>query len=166
MREFKEKQWFNQWWMQLINLSIVGLLGYFCYQWFILEKSVDKVSATDSAGQLITIIVLVLSFGLIYIFRLTTRIDENGIHYKFFPFHFSEKSISWYDVDKCYVRKYQPISEFGGWGIKPIPGGASKAYSTRGNMGIQCELKNGKKILFGTQKPDDAQQALNKFFKG
>lgn len=163
--DFQEKQWFNQWWMQLINLSLMGLLGYFCYQWFIAEKAVDKVGANDTTGQIIVICAILLSTGILYIFKLNTRIDENGIHYKFFPFHISEKSISWYDVDKCYVRKYQPITEFGGWGIKFIPGGVEKVYSTRGNMGIQFELKNGKKILFGTQKPEMAQQALNKYFK-
>ncbi|NKI33450.1 hypothetical protein [Croceivirga thetidis] len=165
MREFKETQWFSQWWMQLINFGLLGLLGYFYYQWYVAKEAVDKVGVDDTTGQIIVTVALLIGFGITYIFRLYTRIDETGIHYKFFPFHFTEKSISWYDVEKCHVRKYQPITEYGGWGIKFMPGGGGRVYSTKGNMGVQLELKNGKKVLFGTQKPEEAQKILGKYFK-
>jgi hypothetical protein len=164
MRQFDEKQSFTQWWIQLINFSLLALLAVFLYKWFFLKEAVDKVSATDSTGQLVVTITIVLSFLLIYLFRLKTRIDENGLHYRFLPFHFSDKTISWYDIDKCYIRTYSPIGEYGGWGIRYSPKNG-KAFNVKGNKGIQIEFKNGKKILLGTQKPEEAQQVINKYMK-
>ena len=94
MRLFSETQRFNQWWIQLINFSVLGLLVYFLYKWFVLDEAVDKVSATNATGQIVVIVTMVLSFCLISLFRLKTRIDERGLHYHFLPFHFSEKTIS------------------------------------------------------------------------
>lgn len=83
------------------------------YQWYVLEKSVDKVGPHEYGAQLLLLLLLIATALVVFVLRLTTRIDENGIHYKFFPFHPSEKSISWYDISKCYVRKYRPIQEYG-----------------------------------------------------
>ena len=164
MRLFSETQRFNQWWIQLINFTVLGLLVYFLYKWFVLDEAVDKVSATNATGQIVVIVTMVLSFGLIYLFRLKTRIDERGLHYHFLPFHFSEKTISWYDIDKCYIRNYRPIAEFGGWGYR-ISAKHGKAFNVRGSQGIQIELKDGKKLLIGTQKPEEAQQVINRYQK-
>lgn len=64
---------------------------------------------------------------------------------------------------KAYVRTYDALSEYGGWGLK---GGAlwnnskGKAINVSGNIGIQLELKNGKKLLIGTQKKKEAENVL------
>jgi hypothetical protein len=34
------------------------------------------------------------------------------------------------------------------------------AYNVSGNRGLQLELTNGKKILLGTQRPEEIAQAL------
>lgn len=164
MRVFYEKQRFDQWWIQLINFSILGILGYFLYRWFFLKEAVDKVAADDSYGQLIVIVVLLLSFGLIYLFQLKTRIDEKGIHYRFIPFHFSEKTIYWRDMAHCHTRKYSPIREYGGWGLR-ISSKHGMAYNIKGNQGIQIALKTGKKLLIGTQRPVEAQDVIQRYFK-
>ena len=164
MREFNESQHFNQWWIQFINFMVLGFLCFFLYKWFVLDEAVDKVSADDRTGQIVVIVTMILSFGLIYLFRLKTSIDEKGLHYRFLPFHFSEKTISWYDIEKCYTRDYSPIKEYGGWGFR-ISAKNGKAYNIRGNQGIQIVLKNGKKVLLGTQKSNEAQQVINKYFK-
>jgi len=60
------------------------------------------------------------------------------------------------------VRKYSPIGEYGGWGYRVAGKRSGVAYNISGNMGIQIELKNGKKILLGTRKPEEAKEALRK----
>ena len=78
---------------------------------------------------------------------MITRIDEKGIHYRFFPFHRKEKIILWTEIQIAQVRKYDAISEYGGWGLK---GGFGKKYgtaiNTKGNIGIQLVLTNSKKL--------------------
>ncbi|WP_350291295.1 hypothetical protein [uncultured Croceitalea sp.] len=165
MRVFEEKQWFNQWWVLLLNFSVIGLLLYFMYEWYIVGENIDKIDASNYIGQTAIILMLLLIVGLMLFLRLKTSINENGIQYRFTPFHRKKRIISWKEMSECYTRKYQPITEFGGWGIKPVPKSKDMAYNVKGNMGIQIKLKDGKKILIGTQKPEEAQLVINRYFK-
>ena len=81
-----------------------------------------------------------------------------------YPFHFSYKIISWKLISKCYIRKYDAISEFGGWGIKfSFLQKKRKSFTTKGNIGLQIELKSGQKILLGTQKKEELQRTLDNY---
>jgi hypothetical protein len=99
-------------------------------------------------------------------FKLNTRIDEKGIHYQFIPFHFKIKTIPWNIIEKAYVRKYDAITEYGGWGLK---GGffwnksKGTAINVSGDLGIQIELESGKKILIGTNQEEQARQVLQTY---
>ena len=66
-----------------------------------------------------------------------------------------------FDTIKSYeIRKYRPIREYGGWGIRFNRHG--KAYTVKGTLGLQMELTNGEKILIGTENPDKLLMVLNK----
>jgi hypothetical protein len=100
------------------------------------------------AGIVINVVVtLILVFC-----RLQTRLDTSALYIRFFPFHFRYKKIDFNDIATVYARSYQPLGEFGGWGIRW--GSSGKAYNVSGNRGVQLELKNGKKILIGSQHAD------------
>lgn len=161
MRVFKEEQRFNQLWIIiLIVVSMVVPLVIIITSYI---KNPDQYTALEFV---FIILLILLASGFIFFFKLTTRIDENGIHYQFFPFHLKLKTILWQDIDKAYVRKYDALSEYGGWGLK---GGAlwntSKgvAINVSGDIGIQLERKNGKKLLIGTQKEHDAKNIINTY---
>ena len=58
-----------------------------------------------------------------------------------------------------------PIQEYGGWGYRTSFGKKKgSAYNVKGDKGIQIELKTGKKLLIGTQKEDEAQQVIGRYF--
>jgi len=164
MRIFKETQRFNQWWLQLINIGLIILLLFLLYTWFVAKDAVDKVSANDTTGQIIVIASIVPVLILIFTLKLKTSIDEVGIHYQFFPFHLSKKTIRWNDIEKCYVRTYSPIKEYGGWGYKTSFGERGKALNVRGDKGVQIEFKTGEKLLIGTQKEAEASQVITRNF--
>lgn len=157
MRIFKEEQRFTQTW--LIVIIVISLIVPLA----IILKEIDKLSTSEI---IISIGTIILASGLIFLFKLTTRIDEKGIHYKFFPFHLKFKTVVWNDIENAYIRTYDAISEYGGWGIR---GGAlwykakSKAINISGNIGIQLELKDGKKLLIGTNKKEQAQDVLSTY---
>ena len=158
MKIFKEEQRFNQpWIIVLILISILVPIG------IIANTYIENPSSYSNSELISTIGFIVLAAGIIFLFKLDTRIDEKGIHYKFFPFHWSFKIIKWDDIDKAYVRTYDPLTEYGGWGIK---GGIlwnkskGRAINVSGNIGIQLILKNGKKLLIGTQKENKAKNVL------
>jgi hypothetical protein len=161
MKVFKEEQRFTQLWV-IILLAISVLVP-------VVIIVIQYLAGENSFSTLEFVIVIGLTVLLplvIFLFKLYTRIDEQGIHYRFFPFHFKLKTIAWHEMSKAYVRKYDAISEYGGWGLK---GGAfwrkSKgiAINVSGDIGIQLELKNGKKILIGTKLEDQAKQAINHY---
>lgn len=106
------------------------------------------------AGIVINVLVtLVLVFA-----RLQTRLDPTALYLRFSPFHLSYKKIDFDSIAAVYARTYHPLGEFGGWGIRW--GVSGKAYNVSGNRGVQLLLKNGKKILIGSQRSDELATLL------
>ncbi len=164
MRVFTEFQRFDQWWMKLFYLLSFGFLLYCFYQWLVLKDHIGNVAPDDNTGKLIITFTIIPVLLLFYFLKLHTEINEIGIHYQFFPFQFSMKTIRWNEIEKCYIRTYSPIREYGGWGYRSSMGRKSgSAFNIKGNKGIQIELKNGKKILIGTQKEKEAQQVVDRY---
>jgi hypothetical protein len=97
--------------------------------------------------------------------RLETVIKTDGIHIRFYPFHFKTKFISWDEIHKVYVREYSPLREFGGWGIKYSMIGNGKAYNVSGKIGLQLEYGRGKMLLIGTRKGEELKALLEKLSK-
>ncbi|MDB2571325.1 hypothetical protein N9X82_02500 [Polaribacter sp.] len=159
MKVFNEEQQFRQLWlMVLLGFSLLVPVGL-----IINEYIIDNTSMTNNEflGSLIGIIASVL---LIFIFKLSTRIDEKGIHYQFFPFHFSMKTLLWSEITKAEVRTYDPIGEYGGWGLRySFNKKKGNAVNVSGDIGIQLTLKNGKKLLIGTQKKEAVSRVLKTY---
>ncbi len=103
---------------------------------------------------------LILFFVLL---RLDTKVDAEGVHYRFFPFQGNYKMKKWDEIEKAYVRHYKPMYEYGGWGIRGW--GNDKALNVSGNVGLQLELKNGDKLLIGTQKEEEMKNTVVLFFR-
>ena len=161
MKVFKEEQIFRQTWLiiVLVICSIIPITS-------IIQKCL-KENATISTKELVTTtLVIIVSISIIFFFKLTTKIDDKGIHYQFFPLHFSIKSIPWSEISKVGIRTYYPISEFGGWGLRGgffFNKGKGKAINVSGNIGIQLELKNGEKLLIGTQMKSKVTRVLETY---
>ncbi|WP_334058540.1 hypothetical protein [Polaribacter sp. P097] len=163
MKVFKEEQRFTQTWLiVLMGFSLVVPL-------VLITREFLKENSEFTVGGFLGVVgVLIASIVPIFFFKLITRIDEVGIHYRFFPFHFKTKRITWQEIEKVYVRIYDPIGDYGGWGLK---GGflwnKSKgiAINVSGDIGIQLELKTGKKILIGTQKKQEATSVIETYTK-
>jgi len=147
---FEEVQSFVGTWMWyliigLTTLILVGILvGTFLYP-------VDPPEAL--IGSLIVAIVMGGLTFLLTTSKLYVTIDNTRIYYRFPPFVSQEKSYSKDDVQQMQVRKYRPIREYGGYGYKRRFR-SGRAMNITGNMGLQLVLKNGRKVLLGTQKPD------------
>lgn len=152
---FEEEQQFRQWWIWLILVLVLGSIA-FSY----LEAENHKITDTIISLSIFTLVLL-----LLFTAKLSTRIDEKGIHVKFFPFHFSYKSYSWDDINTAKVTKYSPLGDYGGWGLRFSYRGKGKAFNISGNQGIWLETFSGKKRMIGTQKADDAASVLKNYLK-
>lgn len=61
-------------------------------------------------------------------------------------------------IARAYVRQYDPLREFGGWGIRGKA--ENRAFTFRGKEGVQLELRSGKKVLVGSRQADALAAAI------
>ncbi|MCC7421529.1 MAG: hypothetical protein IT428_14690 [Planctomycetaceae bacterium] len=110
--------------------------------------------ATVRVGELwlsaVIISVAMLPSLLGFLLRLETRVEDGVLSVRLTPFR--PRRIALSDVVRAEVRTYHPIREYGGWGIRWGRGGM--AYNARGNQGVQLELKDGRRVLIGSQEPE------------
>jgi hypothetical protein len=156
---FKESQRFKQWWLWLILFSIHGIFLYGIYQQIILEQPFGDRPLSNT-GLLIAESIFVLFTLAFYGFHLETLIKDDGIYVRFLPFHRSFNYYSWDKIEKVYIRKYSPLKEFGGWGLRFGLKGNGEALNISGNRGLQIVFKNKRKLLIGTNKVVELEEAL------
>jgi hypothetical protein len=161
MKVFTEEQKFNQSLIYIgLTISLLAVILSLLNEW---KKNINT-SFNDTIPVLFAIIIIGLVILLFLLLKLQTKIDENGINYKFYPLQSSYKNIPWNSISEYYIRNYNPISEFGGWGIKSsFRKKTGKAYTIKGTIGLQLTLKNGKKILIGTQKKEEIERVLETY---
>lgn len=156
---FEETQTFRgTWtWYLIIGVALIAIGGAIMSFFFTheIEGYVSTIIAT-----LITIAVL----ALLSVSKLTVCIDEHALYYKYPPFARNEKKIRKEDVEEMYVRKYRAIWEYGGYGYR-FRFRSGRALNVSGNMGLQLVLKNGKRVLIGTQKSDLMETAVKKLWE-
>ena len=155
---FEEHQLFNQWWFLLLMAGINAMLLYGIVQQVILGRPFGDNPTGDGVLVEITIGVWLLTF-LLFSIRLDTRIDPNGIAYRFFPFHRNYTAIDWSRIRHAQVRQYSPILEYGGWGWRYSLGNGS-AVNMSANQGLQIEYDDNKKLLIGTRRASALRDAL------
>lgn len=149
---YKESQSFITWWLCLLYLLILGAGVYTAW-----SNSDQEKIGEFSVGALIGL----AAFAIIFFMRLRSRIDEEGIHIRFFPFIWKEKTWRWDEIGDVYVKRYGPW-EYGGWGYRFGRGGT--AFTTKGSYGIHLVVRrNGAKMLIGTQKPDEVNEILKQY---
>ena len=162
--EFYERQLMRQWWVWVLFVGMDLLFIFGSVQQLILGVPFGDNPMSDIGLLVTTILFLLFSIFMLFTLRLQTYINDEGVFVRYFPFQFRYTLYDWNTITASYVRKYKPISEYGGWGIR-IGMKATKAYTVSGNMGLQLILKNGKKFLIGTNKPVDLEEVLLKLEK-
>jgi len=150
---FTEKQRFTQWWIWVIIFMacIIPL-------WQIYTAIINYQNALSNPSTYIGLITIILLMGLLLSTKLETKIQKDGIYVRFIPFVFKYKVYDWNLIDKVYLRKYNPIGEYGGWGLRGF--GKNRAFNISGNQGLQLEFKDGRRLLIGTHMPDEMKDVV------
>ena len=167
---FHEEQRFRQPWLwvllvsvALIDVGVIVFLAYGMVQQLVFGRPWGDNPVSDRAltavGTLSIVATLVVSVGLLWAFhalRLITEVTPDGLHVRFAPF--VNRHIAFEDIEHCEARQYSPIREYGGWGIRW--GRSGKAYNVSGNWGVQLTLRNGKRLLIGSQDAKTLARAI------
>jgi hypothetical protein len=149
---FKEQQQMREVWLWLIvaGAALVSIGGLIAAG---LSKQETEMDVTIGFAILIPVQVLVL--GSFYISRLEIVVNEEGVHYKWYPFQRKFRIIRRTDISNFYVRN-GPIFKRG---ISLVPG-YGWAYSASGGKGIQFELKSSRKVFLGSQRVSAFRSAV------
>lgn len=164
---FKEEQQFRQWWHIVLILAATVPAMIMCIYTLYQQNIVDAQVGDSTAPNVVMIIVFIALGVVLWVYfslKLEVWIDQDGIHYRFSPLIFKNRFISKVEIQRYEIRKYSPIFDYGGWGIKKrFKWG--KAYNVSGNIGLQLYLTNGKKVLFGTQRSQAIRYAMEEMMK-
>lgn len=147
MQTFTEKQRLADKW--IVILPVLMLTSAAAYM------SGEEVQVLLQYAAFPVVVFLFLTFYM----QLFLAADKHGITYSYRPF-IKKQTITWDEIELAEVKKYNALMEYGGWGIR-IRWGNKRALNVWGNMGLLLHLRNGKKLVLGTQQ----SKALTDFLK-
>ena len=163
---YHEEQQFHQIWLWLllitVSLLLIGVFGTGMISQLLYGKPWGN-HPMSNAGLIVTgcfafFLGIVLPALLLITAKLVTEVKEDGIHYRFRPFHSRFLHIPLAEIQSWEAVTYQPLLEYGGWGIRYGPSG--RAYNVSGNRGVRLKLQNGQRLLFGSQNPEAFDRAV------
>ena len=147
---FLEVQHFS-WWVIVMFLLVAGVV-----LWQMNAQPPPLV-----IELLIMVPVLAVDLLLAYM-RLDVEVSPGQINARLIPF--VKRKIAIADLQRWEARKYSPLGEYGGWGIRGL--GSNKALNARGNRGVQLVFRSGDKLLIGSQRADELASAISAAAKG
>ena len=166
---FREEQQFRLWWqILLITGSTVPTMIIIIYT--LIQQNVKGVpvglTPEPLAVLIVALIVLIISLWVYFSLKLEVWITKDGINYRFSPLIYKNKVISKEEIQRFEIRQFKAKWEYGGRGVRNgFLHRWGKAFIVNGNTGLQLYLKNGKKVLFGTQRSQAIIYAMNEMMK-
>jgi hypothetical protein len=161
---YREEQKFALWlrWLVYISMSLAVLLTVYALK-------IEYTQGSEEIYEILLAVVvgiggpIILAF-LFIILKLETEVRPDGIYVRYLPFHIQFKRLAPEDLNEYYARRYRPIQEYGGWGIR-CSFRSGKAYNVSGNQGVQLVFKNGKRLLIGSQRTQELETAIHSIVK-
>ena len=89
--------------------------------------------------------------------RQTTRVSGEGVQIK--SIYFINRVIPFSAIESAAAVTYRPLRDYGGWGFRIS--GKGKAYNMRGDRGVQLILKDGGRVLVGSQREQELAQIIS-----
>lgn len=161
---FTETQKFNKWWHYVIaGFPMVLIIALFIPVWF--DVVTTKNNQKEPLFFLISFIVTALAFIWFVLLKLKTQINEEGILVIFSGMPFCKRKIKWEEIKSISIIKYDPLIDYGGWGVRYSLSGNGWCYNVSGNYGIKIIYQNNKPFLIGTQQKEEAEKIINLYFK-
>jgi len=163
--------------MGLIYLFTMGFFFYALIDEFVYHGNAIKGHMSPGGlvvGTVLLLVIILVSAYLLFGSKLIIEITAKSINYRFPPFINKNIIVDKESISSWEIRKYRPIKEYGGWGIRYSPkkkvlygkkvAKKNSAVNVKGNIGLQLVLKNGERLLIGTQRQDAIRRAMKKMF--
>lgn len=169
-RYFEEIQLFRQnLWLWYIFAAFSMLLMipllYGMYQQLVLGDPWGDKPLSDNGLAMLFLFSLagwLLVMWILYSVRLEVYIDNEGLHYSFFPHSAAWKVITKNQIVSYEVRHSRNLFEMGGIGYHRNRFRKTRSMTIRGSKHIRLILPGNSKLLIGTQKPEEFDRALRR----
>src|SRR4051812_42413190 len=93
-------------------LVLIFLLSL-CLNFYLQKGNITAMTILLFTGFAIAALASIISYT-----RLITQIRTDGIYVRFPPFQPSFDRCEWKDIQDIYIREYNALVEYGGWGIR------------------------------------------------
>jgi hypothetical protein len=156
---FRETQPMNRvGWVMFFVVGLAALMWYTLIMQVVMGQPVGS-----SPGPDWMVVLFWLLFGIFfplafYFLQMDVIVDPQAVRIKYKPF--VDHSIPLAEIADCAARTYNPVREYGGWGIRGMMG-AKRAYTTTGNEGVELTLGTGEQIMIGSQHAELLAKAIN-----
>jgi hypothetical protein len=154
---FEEVQTFNRKGLSTLFKILIGLL-LLCY--ILIFFFIGKNYNNHFLWLIFVAIILLVFSSLFTKGRLITQFRRDGIYVRFPPLYGSLQFFPWENITELYIRQYDPVMEYGGWGIRT--GSSGRSFSVSGETGLQLVLKDKSRFLIGTENPALMADVLKK----
>ena len=154
---FREEQRFKQWWLWPLVYGLAALMWWAFFQQIIRGR---PWGTNPAPNWLIWLLWPVFGLGLPALFHAMTLVVEvrpQRVDIRYRPF--VNRSIALTDIDHLTARTYNPLREYGGWGIRGWSG-QRVAYNVSGNQGVELTLHDGSSGMIGSRQPESLAMAI------
>ncbi|NNE39410.1 MAG: hypothetical protein HKN14_00665 [Marinicaulis sp.] len=137
----------------LIGLIYFILLGILAASLISTPPKTEQETMVIVYGMAPAFIIITFIFATM---RQMTRVSGEGVHIK--SVYFINRVIPFSDIESAEQVTYRPLRDYGGWGFRVS--GKGKAYNMRGDRGVKLTLKDGGRVLVGSQREQELAQAI------
>jgi hypothetical protein len=152
MIHFREVQYIRHvWWVMLLVLGVAALMWWGFVQQILLGAPWGKNPSPD---WLMWILWLIIGIGFplaFYWMRLIVEVLDDKVTIRYVPLVRNEFLLD--EIEGVEARTYQPIREYGGWGIRGLS--SKRAYNVSGDKGVELTLADGRKVMIGSQRAEE-----------
>lgn len=154
---FREVQRFRKPWVWLLILGVAAVQWYGWVQQILLGQPFGNNPGPDWLVWLSWVLFGIgLPLAFVYL-ALVVEVNDEGVWLRFTPL--ARRMIQFADIERCEAVDYQPLRQYGGWGVRGFAG--NRAYNVSGSQGVQLTLRNGDVVLIGSQRAADLALAID-----
>jgi hypothetical protein len=147
------------WWIMLV----VGLIAVINWIGFVQQILLGRPFGSNP-GPDWSVWLLWLGFGIAFplafwTMRLVVDVSPQTLRIRYIPL--LRRSVPLSAIRRVEARRYNPILEYGGWGIRGWRRGRM-IYSIGGNQCVELELQDGTFLAVGSRRAEELAAAIER----
>ena len=154
---YHEEQRFRQPWIWILILAVAALQWWGWFQQIVLGQPFGDNPGPD---WMVWLFWALFGIGLPVLFlylRLVIEVNDEGVWLRYIPL--TTRLIKFAEIERCEAVAYQPLRQYGGWGIRGL--GSNRAYNVSGSQGVRLHLRNGAVVVIGSQRAEALALAID-----